>query len=140
MNLLVLLVMTSLFWLLYHLGSRLVGSNLEPMLAAAFGGLACFVVSLAGYFLLGSSTGRTEISTRGVLFAVLMGAGAALGDTCYLTLYRREVEMSKVGPAILILLNVLLVAAGVLFWRESLALSKVAGVLLAAASLYLLLG
>ena len=80
----------------------------------------------------------SSVSRTGLLFVLAAGICVALGTVLNFTVYRLQGPLSAAGPMILLGGVIIMAAAGVLIFNESLTLPRSAGWLLAIVSIWLL--
>jgi len=118
----------------YHLGQKTAGGGyLFRVLVIAYG--AAFAVSLALWLLVPVEAAPAQ--RREIGAAVAIGLGAMAIEAGFYLAYRGGWPMGTTSLLVPFVASVVLAVVGVLAFRESLTLARVAGVLLASAGAYL---
>ena len=139
MNWLPYSLLAAAFWTMFHVGARLSGQSLNPVLASMVASVTALAVALAWhYFFPDQDATRRSVAPGLWIYAILMGLGAGLGDITYVILQKRAPHFAQAAPITLILLYLFLFAAGLLLFNDTLNARRLAGMLLGILSLLLL--
>ena len=131
-------IFAALFYGLHQIFTKLASSGIGE-------GLGGFVVEFTAAMIIGVyavfqykySNNISASSTNGVVYSVLTGICVGIGTILFFLLFKRNAPLSAV-PAILAVGLAVMVIAGVLFFKEKLNVSKIAGIVLSIAGLFLL--
>lgn len=132
-------ILTSCFWSLYHMASKITSQLISPIVATVVSSLVSLTIGSALYYLSSLETGYQSLNLKGLVFAILMGIGAGVGDIFYVYTYQKGGPLSETAPITLIMVVILVLLIGNLVFRESMTISKMIGIVFGTISVYLVL-
>lgn len=131
-------ILTSCFWSLYHMASKATSQLISPIVASVVSSLSLIIGSTLYYFS-SLKISYQSLNLKGLVFAVLMGIGAGIGDIFYVYTYQKGGPISETAPITLIMLVILVLLISNLVFRESMTVYKMIGIVFGIISIYLVL-
>ncbi len=131
-------ILVAIFFGLYHVFTKVAAGRI-PDAVGGFWLEGTALIAMGIYLLLvRRPVWGAEVTRTGLLFAIAAGVCVALGTVLNFTVYRLHGPLSAAGPMILLGGVIIMAAAGVLVFNESLTLTRSAGWVLAIVSIWLL--
>jgi uncharacterized membrane protein len=123
----------------YNIFAKLAAGKLTDSMAAFVLELSAAMIVLI-YILFGGTlkTDFTTATSRGVFYAILGGLFIGSGSIFYLFAFRQHAPLAIAGPIIFAGATLIMVLAGLIFFREKLNLTTLAGLVLTLGGIVLL--
>lgn len=138
MNWLATGVIAGLFFAIYNVLLKLSSAHLHALTGSIFLSLASMLASLGLVLILKTTGQEVDVSSKGIKLAIWAGVFSAFGSLFYFLMYQKKAPISLGLPLLSLSTLLFSVAIGLFFLGEKLTLLKVAGLLLAAISIYII--
>ncbi len=130
-------LLTAVFFGLYNVFVRLAAGRIGDALGGAVLEGSAFV-GLLLILLLYRGGAVVQTTVPGLIYSLLGGVCIAIGTVLYFTAFRRQPDMTLVGPVVWLGCFALMALLGFIVFREPVTLKRSLGIVLALAGIYLL--
>src|SRR4030042_4377020 len=138
MNWVIFGIAAGFFFAIYNAFLKLSSNHLHALVGSISLSIASAIITLGLIFIFKTTGQEITITSKGVKLACLAGIFSAFGSLLYFFMYQKKAPLSLGLPLLFISTILFSVIIGLLFFGEKLTLVKIAGLLLAIVSIYIL--
>ncbi len=126
------------FFAIYNAFLKLSSSHLHALVGSISLSIASALITLGLIFVFKTTGQQIDITSKGVRLACIAGVFSAFGGLFYFLMYQKKAPLNLGLPLLSIATILFSVLIGLIFFQEKLTSVKLAGIILAIISIYLL--